>query len=71
MKEILSKNIKNIVFSRDESGRSGIQLAAANGQVEAVKLFLAQDPETSKIVDNVICRNTFHIVLVKTPIFLH
>ena len=52
LRELVSKN-KKLVFGRDSQGRSPLHLAGKSGHTEVVKFFLTEDPETTKLLDNV------------------
>jgi ankyrin repeat protein len=42
-----------LIYSRDASGRCPLHLAGNGGHSEAVRLILSEDPETTKLFDNV------------------
>ena len=56
VKELLSKN-KRLIYARDSSGICALHKAAKEGNAEIVKHVIFENPESTKITDNVSCFN--------------
>ena len=52
LKSLIAKNSK-FVFARDNQGRSPLQVAAQNGQLEVIKFIISENAEYTQITDPV------------------